>query len=655
MKKSHPETSLHKTSEDIPFENSNPDVNQLKNISSLVMNALSKKTKPNFLHLSNNSLLKLKIDKNPVNQTNSTIIPSKHKSSLKKFKQIPSFNNDQTQAFYQMDVGKEMGNLMETNPNISPKPNSSIFSNRKRRRINPEYLQSPYHHSRGNIKSQPQKEILSKRASFEIPVEMERSIFETPNKINYLNKFGSPGRSAAVQFNEIQKREAAFSSKFVNSEMDLRRNYSQNYLNGFSNFNSEIYHEPSKIMVTPAGYAYTYDQRFRPAERSTQGFYMKDNVQNWPNNSSTAANPHKLKFDSIQSSIYNLPFTNYYDVQGFRDYQSDMRSVELKKKKYSKCKLCCLNIIKNFKQKSKLTSHNNMMKQNSQLENHKMNSKNSNSKDQNSLDDDKISLISQSEIQNAKNKAKNYKVFSKPFILMVKLLCDDEIENEDLAMGSLQKELVIEFMRKKKLCKTFEMKDFNATTLKTLRENENARRTEERLKFVFKKCIRYIQNRFKKKEMRRNKDMCHYVGDSYSDSVNFDYKFYGHYYEQIAKEINQPIEKFFHFRNWKNRTSDHIPKSITKVYVNYLKMNSKFMNLFIKYMNDKLIMDVTLSNIKKVSRLVEDWEMCVKKEGQDKGTLTILNKFKAKGLKLPWGLNEVRNAIKDTLGYILKD
>ena len=53
--------------------------------------------------------------------------------------------------------------------------------------------------------------------------------------------------------------------------------------------------------------------------------------------------------------------------------------------------------------------------------------------------------------------------------------------------------------------------------------------------------------------------------------------------------INQPIEKFFHFRNWKNRTSEHIPKSITKVYVNYLKMNKNFMNMFITYIEKRLI------------------------------------------------------------------
>ena len=143
--------------------------------------------------------------------------------------------------------------------------------------------------------------------------------------------------------------------------------------------------------------------------------------------------------------------------------------------------------------------------------------------------------------------------------------------------------------------------------------------------------------------------------ENYSDSVKFDYIFYGHYYNHIAKQIGQPIEKFFHFRNWKNRTSEHIPKSITKVYVNYLKMNPTFMNLFISYMNDRLIKDIILNNIKKIYRLILDWESIIKKFGEEEGIQIVYNKFKSKGLKLPWGLNEVRSAIQDTLKYIIKD
>ena len=240
---------------------------------------------------------------------------------------------------------------------------------------------------------------------------------------------------------------------------------------------------------------------------------------------------------------------------------------------------------------------------------------------------------------------------------MVKMVCDDEILEADLNIHDSHKKLIIEFMCKKKLCKSMELSEFNAVNLKSLRESENSRRTEERLKFIFKKCIRYIQSRFKKQILIRSKDSWKF-NESFSDSVKFDYIFYGHYYSHIAKQIGQPLEKFFHFRNWKNRTSEHIPKSITKIYVNYLKMNPTFMNLFISYMNDRLIKDIILNNIKKISRLIMEWENILKKykaDEENEGVKMVLKKFKSKGLKLPWGLNEVRSAIKDTLKYIIKD
>ena len=142
------------------------------------------------------------------------------------------------------------------------------------------------------------------------------------------------------------------------------------------------------------------------------------------------------------------------------------------------------------------------------------------------------------------------------------------------------------------------------------------------------------------------------IKKSYLNKSKFDYIFYGYYYSEIAKKIGQPLEKFFHFRNWNNRTSEHIPKSITKKYVNYLKMNPEFISIFIKYMNDRLIKDIILNNIQKIYRLVVDWEKMIKKFGKDEGVDRVLKKFKKKALKLPWGLNEVRTAIQDTLKYI---
>jgi hypothetical protein len=319
--------------------------------------------------------------------------------------------------------------------------------------------------------------------------------------------------------------------------------------------------------------------------------------------------------------------------------------------KLIKCKLCQINIIKS-KQKTKKNLKYN--------KNEKLLNSSKNSKliigDEPANQEETITLISDSEFEKSKEIPLTFKTFGKAYSLMIKLVCEDQILPQDLEMPETHRMLVIEFMKKKKLCKKFELKDFSIENLMHLRSNENTRRTEERLKFIFKKCIRYIQARFKRKMKHKfNDEKSSEVDDTFSESVKFDYIFYGHYYSKIAEQIGQPIEKFFHFRNWKNRTSEHIPKSITKVYVNYLKMNPSFMNLFISYMNDRLIKDIVLNNIKKIFRLVKDWENILKKFDQEQGMEIVLKKFRNKGVKLPWGLTEVRSAIKDTLKYIIKD
>lgn len=309
----------------------------------------------------------------------------------------------------------------------------------------------------------------------------------------------------------------------------------------------------------------------------------------------------------------------------------------------SKCKLCHLNILKSLK--------NRKIKNKSKEKPLNFWDKNENKSNDTSLE---IQKISDSEIAKSKEVPSNLKHFRGVYQLMLKLVCDDPINSEDVNLPDSKKKLVVEFMRKKKLCKKIDLENFTVKTLTMMRDNENARRTEERLKFIFKKCIRFIQARFKKKMLSKPEKTWNF-DEQFSESVKFDYIFYDYYFGNIAKQIGQPIEKFFHFRNWKNRTSDHIPKSITKVYVNYLKMNPKFMKIFIEYMNNRLVKDIVLNNIKKILRLVTDWENMVKKFGKEEGLNIVYNKFKNKGLKLPWGLNEVRKAIQDTLKYIIND
>ena len=253
--------------------------------------------------------------------------------------------------------------------------------------------------------------------------------------------------------------------------------------------------------------------------------------------------------------------------------------------------------------------------------------------------------------QELKLPTRRFQNFQKTFNLMLKLLGDEPITAADTQVSAFEKELIHEFLFKKKMFKRFDLKNFNHVKLQKLRLKEKAKRTEERLKFVFKKCINHIRKTFRLdllRENKKNKELSKALGDP----DQFDYLFYNHFFGQIAQHMDEPIEKFFHFRNWKNRTSNDIPKSITKAYVTLLKMNQQFMAQFEGYLEFDLVADLQRANVKKLTKLVLEWEACLRKHGCQLGRKILLAEFKMKKMNLPWGMLEIKKAIECTKQYI---
>jgi hypothetical protein len=264
------------------------------------------------------------------------------------------------------------------------------------------------------------------------------------------------------------------------------------------------------------------------------------------------------------------------------------------------------------------------------------------------------SILSSKEMVNFEQNAKStkFKYFDKSYNLMLKLLGDEPLEERDTDISYMEKQLVREFLFKKKMFKRFDIKNFNHTKLQKLRLKEKSRRTEEHLKFIFKKCINHLQNEFRTK-MKNKLELDNDLKKLMKDSEQFDYYFYNHYFGQIASQINEPIEKFFHFRNWKNRTNTNIPKSITKSYIQRIKMNTDFISRFLAYLNNELLNEIILGNEIKISKIVNEWEQGLRKHGLTEGPEIVLNEFQAKKMNLPWGISEIKKAIKNTKDYIM--
>lgn len=373
--------------------------------------------------------------------------------------------------------------------------------------------------------------------------------------------------------------------------------------------------------------------------------YLKSNLikRSWNDSEFQSQNMNDKNFNQ-QNHLHNLK-KSFYKMENVNLMRQSSLFKPISKKSNDKCKICFLNRL--CKEKSeKMNNCKILIDENSNKKKIYLNDSNIESENE---------TINTSQ-RDDKNKKKI--LFIKLNQLIMKLFSDQDIVENDLNFNPILKNIVIQIISKKRLCKYINIKDCTAEKLNKIKNTKDVRRSEERLKFIFKKCIKHLQKIFKN-DWKTGKIEVEEVElePSLSKNLKFDYIFYNYYFKEISEKIKQPIEKFFHFRNWKNRTSTDIPKSITKIYVNYLKMNKEFMKLFIDYMKNNLLDDIKFMNSMKIEKMIINWkkELFQTSEDFDQSLKTLLKKFKKKKVKLPWSHFEIQNAIDETYRYLTND
>lgn len=221
---------------------------------------------------------------------------------------------------------------------------------------------------------------------------------------------------------------------------------------------------------------------------------------------------------------------------------------------------------------------------------------------------------------------------------------DIEFESNDFLLKPVERQIIMSIVEKKKFVGyqniQFTMEFFNKARGSNLRK-----KTEDGLKFVFKKAIRELKKEFKVKVLPPGTNLR-------TDAL--DNAFYSHYFGEISNRFDIPIEAFYHFRNWKKRNSPFIPKSITKKYISRLKLNPDFVLKIKNYLHQKLLNSFRVFNSKKIRTMVIKWEKIIEELGSQKGVEKIHRMIHSRGNKIPWTMREVCHALDDTLDYLEK-
>lgn len=216
-----------------------------------------------------------------------------------------------------------------------------------------------------------------------------------------------------------------------------------------------------------------------------------------------------------------------------------------------------------------------------------------------------------------------------------------EFQESNFCLNSMEKEIIRNIVVKKKFfghsSVQFTKEFFNQT-----RQSKLQKKTEDGLKFIFKKAIKKMKSEFKSTFLKGK------TGNKKLD----DNLFYLHYYGKIAEEEDIPIECFFHFRNWQNRVSEHIPKSITKEYVRRLNKNPEFVRKIKNYLTEDFLDSFKVFNSKKIRIMIIKWEKIIEEKGKSMGLKEIIRSIHSKGNKIPWTISEVKHALGNSLKYI---
>lgn len=240
--------------------------------------------------------------------------------------------------------------------------------------------------------------------------------------------------------------------------------------------------------------------------------------------------------------------------------------------------------------------------------------------------------------------------------ILIKLLNQDKIDEHELAeLSLLEKKLLILFIKKKKFS-NHKYANLTQEYFNHIQENPKGKRIEENMKFIFKKVIRFLKIFFQDKIYFEFLPNIQSEFSNLTPEKKIDYSFYSYYFYDVAKEIRQPLEKFFHPRLSKAEDQEKqkfIPKTISRLYINFIKMSSLFVNDMNIYLQKFFEYEIKKNIKNKIEKMCFDWEVKSNKMNDDVFYKEVETYFTLnKKCKLAWSLFEGKFAQNQILKLV---
>lgn len=240
--------------------------------------------------------------------------------------------------------------------------------------------------------------------------------------------------------------------------------------------------------------------------------------------------------------------------------------------------------------------------------------------------------------------------------ILFKKMTESPITQNELEIASeMDREILLLFLKKKMMCP----KNFEKLTIETLNDTTHfgaTKRIEENMKFTLNRFFRFIWDHFRKNLYSQVRRCLHPEFLELPEQAQFNYCFYGFYFEEAAINIRVRLEKFFHPQKSHGVLKGQgflLPKSVSYLYFSFLKMSQLFVHDFKFFMRKVLISETKDLIGLKINKMCQDWEKIFFKKNRQaflkkvRGFLKKNSKY-----KLAWSLREVRFAIEQIEGVL---
>lgn len=242
--------------------------------------------------------------------------------------------------------------------------------------------------------------------------------------------------------------------------------------------------------------------------------------------------------------------------------------------------------------------------------------------------------------------------------IILRVLFNYEISFDELQkLEKFELEILKTILVEKKIIQQNE-KLKNLKNPEVIKQKKTHKRVEENLKFMIKKCFRFLKSKFIEKF---GSSLNPYLKIKYlNQDNNQDYAFYGFYFDEAVSKLNICIEKVFEPGYYKKSNQNEIifhlyPKTISKIYFRNVKLSPLFMKHLHLFMN-KVVKIQTMSSIKiKLLNILSDQRKALSKPKSKRSLKRIqkLSKFETR-CRIGWSIKEIEYAIEETFKY-LKD